>query len=78
MLKNSVILFHITLGGQWFVFLPLDPRFVGSNPDEGDGFLREIKIRSTFSFGGEVQPSVHCRNILRYVKDPYKYERDTS
>jgi hypothetical protein len=60
------------------VFLPLDPRFVGSNPDEGDRFLREIKIRNTFSFVGKVQPSAHCRNILRHVKDPYEYERDTS
>jgi hypothetical protein len=49
----------------------LDPRVVGSNPAEGDGFLREIKIRSTTSFGGEIKPSVPCHDILWHVKDPY-------
>jgi hypothetical protein len=59
--------------------LPLDPRFAGSNPAEDDDlFLREIKIRSTTSFGGEVKPSVSCRKILQHVKDPYEYEGDTS
>jgi hypothetical protein len=37
-----------------------DPRFAGSNPDESDGFLRVIKIRSTSSFGGEVKPSTRA------------------
>jgi hypothetical protein len=44
-------------------FLPLDPRFAGSNPAEDDGFLRVIKIRSTTSFGGEVKPSAPCRRF---------------
>jgi hypothetical protein len=43
--------------------MSLDPRFTGSNTVEGDGFLMAIKIRSTTSFGGEVNPSVPCRNI---------------
>jgi hypothetical protein len=53
------------------VCLPLDPRFAGSNPAEGDGFLRVIKIRSTTSFKGEVKPSVPgyrfmaCKRTLR-------------
>jgi hypothetical protein len=51
----------------------LDPRFAGSNPTEDDGFLRAIKIRSTTSFE-EVKPSVPCM-VLRYVKEPYIYER---
>jgi hypothetical protein len=42
---------------------PLDPRFAGSIPTEGDGFLRVIKIRSTTTFGGEVKPSVPCRRF---------------
>jgi hypothetical protein len=54
--------------------LPVDPRFVGSNPAEDDGFLRAIKVRST-SFGGEVKPSVTCK-ILWYVKRPLQYEGD--
>jgi hypothetical protein len=32
--------------------LPLGPRFAGSNPAEGDEFLRATKIRSKRSFGG--------------------------
>jgi hypothetical protein len=55
----------------------LDPRFAGSSPAVSDGFLRAIKIRSTASFGGEVKPSVPCRKILRHVKDPLRYDRDT-
>jgi hypothetical protein len=39
----------------------LDPRFEGSNPAEDDGFLRVIKI--TTSFGGEEKPSVPCRRF---------------
>jgi hypothetical protein len=41
----------------------VDPRFAGSIPTEGDGFLRVIKIRSATSFGGEVKPSVPCRRF---------------
>jgi hypothetical protein len=29
----------------------LDPRFAGSNPAEGDEFLRATKIRNTIFFG---------------------------
>jgi hypothetical protein len=59
------------------IVLPLDPRFVGSNPAESDGFLRTIKIRGTNSFGGEVKPSAPFRKILWYVKDPLRYDKDT-
>jgi hypothetical protein len=41
----------------WLACLTKDPSFAGSNPDENDGFLRATKIRSTTSFGGEIQPS---------------------
>jgi hypothetical protein len=43
----------------------MDPMLTGSNPTEGDGFFRRIKIRSTLSFGGEVKPSAPRRKILR-------------
>jgi hypothetical protein len=43
---------------------------MGSNPVEGDGFLRAIKLCSTISFGEEVKPSVTCRKILLQLKDP--------
>jgi hypothetical protein len=36
--------------------LPLHPRFAGSNVDEDDGLLREIKICNMTSYGGEVKP----------------------
>jgi len=56
--------------------LPLDLRFAGSHSTEDDEFLRELKVRSTTSFGGEVKPSVPSRKIL-HVKEIYEYERDT-
>jgi hypothetical protein len=47
----------------------MDPRFVGSNPAEGDGFLRSIKIGSRTSFGEEGKPSHH---VVKFdcVKEP--------
>jgi hypothetical protein len=48
-----------------------------SNPADGDGFLRAFKICSAPSFDGDVKPSVPC-DILRHVKEPNEYERDTS
>jgi hypothetical protein len=44
--------------------LPQDPKFMGSNSAEDDGFLRAIKICSTTSFGGEVKPSVPCHRFM--------------
>jgi hypothetical protein len=41
-------------------------------------FPREIKIRSTTSFGGEVKLSAQCVKILRHVKNPAEYKRDFS
>jgi hypothetical protein len=48
----------------------LDPSFEGSNPVEGNEFLRTIKNRST-SFGDEVKPLAPCREILGQVKEPF-------
>jgi hypothetical protein len=52
--------------------LPFDPRFTGSNPTEGYGFLRAIKICGMPSFTGEVKPSTPYRSILQHVKDSFK------
>jgi hypothetical protein len=41
-------------------FLQLYPSFTGFNADDGDGFLRVLKIRSMTSFEGEVNPVVSC------------------
>jgi hypothetical protein len=46
----------------------MDPRFVGSNTTDDDGFLRVIKICSTAFFGGEEKPSAPCYKILWHVK----------
>jgi hypothetical protein len=51
------------LGGLVVACLPL-----GSKLAEDDGFLRAITVRSTTSFGKEVNQSVLYRKILRYVK----------
>jgi hypothetical protein len=56
----------------------LDRRFSGSNLADDDGFLREIKIHSMFSFGEEIKPSVPCCKILQHVRESYKYKKDTS
>jgi hypothetical protein len=31
----------------------------------------------TISFAGEVKPSATCRKILRHVKDPLRYDKNT-
>jgi hypothetical protein len=63
---------------QSLACLPLDSSFAGSNPADGDGFLKAIKIRSAPSFGGKVKPSASCHKIIRHVKEPFEYERDVS
>jgi hypothetical protein len=47
----------------------LGPRFAGETLPKQWIFLRAVKIRSTPSFGGEVKPSAHSREISRYVKE---------
>jgi hypothetical protein len=68
----------VALGGLMVTVLAIGPRFAGSNPTEGDGFFRTIKICNKPAFGGEVKPSAQCCRILRHVKEPYEYERDIS
>jgi hypothetical protein len=52
------------LGGVAVSVLAIGPKGRVFKPDQGDGFLREIQIRSTPSFGWEVKPEVPCRKIL--------------
>jgi hypothetical protein len=66
------------LGGVIVSVLAIGPKVRGFKRGRGDGFLRTIEIRSTLSFGGEIRPSVPCRQILWYVKELYEYERDIS
>ena len=50
---------NLSTGPSWLSYLPLDPRFVGSNPARVDGFFQSIKILSMTSFGREVKSWVH-------------------
>jgi hypothetical protein len=45
------------------------PKIRVFKPGRGDGFLSTIKIRSTPSFGGEVNPEAPYLRILRHVKN---------
>jgi hypothetical protein len=65
------------LHGLEVACLPLDPRFADSNPAEDDGILRAIKLRRTNSFGRDASRQFHAVD-LRHVKEPYKYESETS
>jgi hypothetical protein len=74
MLDITLFTSWIALDGLVVSVLATGPRFTGSNPAEGDGFIMAIKIRSMTSFGGKVKPSVPFRKILRQVKETYRYE----
>jgi hypothetical protein len=52
------------------------PKGSGFEPGQGDGFLREIKIRSTPSFGWEVKTEIPLPKILRRVTDLLKSHWD--
>jgi hypothetical protein len=43
---------HVVLRGVMVIVLAIDPRFVGSNPDEDSEFLRAINMHSMTSFRG--------------------------
>ena len=42
---------YIGLGGHGVTCSPRDPRIVGSNPAEVDGFFKDVKILSTSPLG---------------------------
>jgi hypothetical protein len=63
------------LGGVVVSVFATGPKGHRFKLDQGNGFLRAIKIHSTTSFEWEVEPEVPCRKILRHVKDPLTYQR---
>jgi hypothetical protein len=63
------------LGAVVISVLATGPKGRGFKPGRGDGFLRAIKIRSTPSFGWEVELEVPCRKILWHIKGPLRYFR---
>jgi hypothetical protein len=55
--------------------MPLNPRFVDSNPTESDGFLMVIKNHlHNFLWRGN-KAVFSCHKILQHVKDPLRYDR---
>jgi hypothetical protein len=56
-------------GGVMVGVYAIRPKVCRFKPGRGDGFLREIKIHSMPSSGGEVKPEAPCHNILRHVKN---------
>jgi hypothetical protein len=51
------------------------PKVRRFKPGQGDGFLKVIKICSTPSFKGEVNPSAPYLKSLQHVKITSKYEQ---
>jgi hypothetical protein len=50
--------------------LVIRPKVCVFRLDRRQWVFKGIKFRSTLSFGGEVNSSALCRNILRHEKDP--------
>jgi hypothetical protein len=59
------------------IVLAIVPKVHGFKPGRGQWIFKNDKIRSTTSFGGEVKPSLSCRNILLHLYNPAEYDRDT-
>jgi hypothetical protein len=59
------------LGGAVVSVLATGPKRRRFKPGQGDGFLMEIKICSTPSFGREVNPEAPCHKILWHVEEPW-------
>jgi hypothetical protein len=56
----------------------LEPRFAGSNPAEDDKCLMAIKIRNTYSFGGEISSYSHVVKFYGILENPTGMKRDIS
>jgi hypothetical protein len=52
------------------IVLAIGPTGHEFKPDRGLCIFKDDKNPQHDSFGGEVKPSVPCREILRYVKYP--------
>ena len=51
-IKISITIDNVDLGGIGITCLPRDPKFAGSNPAEVDGFFQDVKILSRSPPGG--------------------------
>jgi hypothetical protein len=64
---------HLTRSRIFILLLIEDSMLASGTQDRGFeavGFLGRKKIRSMPSFGGEVKPSVPCRQICGMLKEP--------
>jgi hypothetical protein len=59
-------------GGVVVSVLATGPKGRGFETGQDNGFLRAMKICSTYSFEREVKPEFPFRTILRHVKDLLK------
>jgi hypothetical protein len=70
--SQEISLFYVTeschLGGVMGSVLAIGPEVLGFKPGRGDVFLRAISIRSTPSFGAEVQPSTDVVRVYGMEK----------
>jgi hypothetical protein len=67
--QHTLLPYHyVILGGLLVSVLATGPEVRWIKPGRGKWILRAIKIQSTPSFRGEVQPLAPCRKILRYVE----------
>ena len=58
----------VNLGGLGVTCSPWDPRFVGSNPAEVDGFFKDVKIVSTSSPGGTLSWGTEISGSLKNLR----------
>ena len=59
----------VSLGGLGVMCSPRDPRFVGSNPTEVDGFIQDVKILNTSLPGGSLSWGSRIWDFM-LVKEP--------
>ena len=68
-IKNIKINYQIVcLRGLGVTCSPRDPRFVGSNPNEVDGFFQDVKILSSNPPGGTEGPESEISGSLKNLK----------
>jgi hypothetical protein len=62
----------VVLGGLVVSVLAIVFRVRGFKPGRGRWIFKGDKIRQHAFLGGKVKPSIPCREILRYVREPFE------
>jgi hypothetical protein len=71
--NNNFKYWESHLDGVMVIVLAIGSKFRGFKPGLGDGFLGAIKIRSTPSFGGEMNRHLHVERCYGTLKIISKY-----